>query len=286
VALRSRRLILLGGLAAILALPGAARADVLHTVEPGETLWSIATANGLAPADVAAANGLSPEARVIAGTEISIPTSGGSTATPGPLGAYVVQSGDTLGGIAARSRVSVQAVAAMNGIDPAEPLLAGTALKLPTGAAPQAATQSATVVPNAAPHPTDERVDAATIGQVAAAHGVPASLAAAIAWQESGFDNSVVSDSNARGVMQIVPGTWSWVNSNLAGPPLDPSSATGNVEAGVLYLGQLLRDTGGDPAQAVAAYYQGLGSVRAIGMLPETRRYVDDVLALRTRFGG
>jgi N-acetylmuramoyl-L-alanine amidase len=287
VVLRPRRLLLLGGLAAVFAVPGAAQADVLHTVEPGETLWSIATANGLTPADVAAANGLSPEARVIAGTEISIPTGSAQAGTaPGPAGAYVVQLGDTLTGIAARGRVSVQAVAAMNGIDPDAPLLAGTALKLPTGAAPQPATRGPTVVSNAAPHPTDERVDAATIGQVAAVHGVPASLAAAIAWQESGFDNSVVSDSNARGVMQIVPGTWSWVNSNLAGPPLDPSSATDNVTAGVLYLGQLLRDTGGDAARAVAAYYQGLGSVRQIGMLPETRRYVDDVLALRARFGG
>ena len=37
---------------------------------------------------------------------------------------------------------------------------------------------------------------------------------------------------------------------------------------------------------AAAAYYQGLGSVRRIGMLPETRRYVANVLALRSRFGG
>ena len=42
----------------------------------------------------------------------------------------------------------------------------------------------------------------------------------------------------------------------------------------------------GDPALAAAGYYQGLSSVRRIGMLPETRRYVDNVLALRSRFGG
>jgi len=35
-----------------------------------------------------------------------------------------------------------------------------------------------------------------------------------------------------------------------------------------------------------AAYYQGLASVRRIGMLPETRRYVANVMALRARFGG
>ncbi len=49
---------------------------------------------------------------------------------------------------------------------------------------------------------------------------------------------------------------------------------------------RLLRDTGGDPRQAVAAYYQGLGSVQQSGMYPETERYVDNVMALRSRFGG
>jgi soluble lytic murein transglycosylase-like protein len=96
----------------------------------------------------------------------------------------------------------------------------------------------------------------------------------------------MVSSANARGIMQVMPGTWDWVQANLAGQRLDPASATDNVRAGSLYLGQLLRETNGDPALAAAGYYQGLGSVRRIGMLPETRRYVDNILALRGRFGG
>jgi soluble lytic murein transglycosylase-like protein len=129
-------------------------------------------------------------------------------------------------------------------------------------------------------------VSSSTIAQIAAAHGVPASLASAIGWQESGFNNDMVSSANARGVMQILPGTWSWINSNLATTPLNASSAVDNVHAGVLYLGQLLKDTGGDIPTAVAAYYQGLESVRQQGMLPDTRQYVDSVMALRSRFGG
>ena len=39
-------------------------------------------------------------------------------------------------------------------------------------------------------------------------------------------------------------------------------------------------------ASAIASYYQGWGSVRRIGMLPETRQYVNNVLALKSRFGG
>ena len=61
--------------------------------------------------------------------------------------------------------------------------------------------------------------------------------------------------------------------------------AIDNVDAGVLYLGRLLRDTGGDPALGCGGLLPGLASVRRIVMLPETRRYVA-VLALRGRFGG
>jgi N-acetylmuramoyl-L-alanine amidase len=96
----------------------------------------------------------------------------------------------------------------------------------------------------------------------------------------------MVSSANARGVMQVMPGTWDWVQRNLASRQLDPSSATDNVHAGTLYLRQLLRESGGDPAIAAAGYYQGPASVRKIGMLPETQRYVQNVLALRSRFGG
>jgi len=41
-----------------------------------------------------------------------------------------------------------------------------------------------------------------------------------------------------------------------------------------------------DERLATAGYYQGLASVRRIGLLPETERYVENVFALRGRFGG
>ena len=63
--------------------------------------------------------------------------------------------------------------------------------------------------------------------------------------------------------MQVLPGTWDWVNRNLAPGPLDPASAADNVRAGSLYLAPLLRETGGDERLAAAGYYQGLASVRA-----------------------
>jgi LysM repeat protein len=274
-----------------LLLSASADASVTRTVETGESLWSVAEANGLSVSELASANGLSSDAQLVQGTEIVIPAHAGAAPTgaaPPALGSYSVQPGDTLTSIASRSGVSLGAVAAMNGIDPAEPLLVGTVLKLPTGADLESSTPAPEqqIVPDAAPYPTREFVSSATIAQVAAEHGVPGSLAAAIAWQESGFSNSVVSPANARGVMQLLPGTWSWINGSMAGAPLDPNSAVDNVRAGVLYLGQLLRDTGWDIPRTIAAYYQGLGSVRSAGVLPETQQYVNDVLALQPRFGG
>jgi LysM repeat protein len=295
----------------LLALAGAppASARVRHVVVRGETLWSIAAGNNLTTRALAAANGVSPTADVVLGSTIWIPTVGeaataladggtpagiasgqssGGAAAPQPMGGYIVRVGDTLTSVAARSGISVTQLAWMNGLDQHRPLLAGTPLKLPTGAAAtrSSATRPAPArVPGAAPHPTSEFVSPSVIGQLAAAQGVPASLATAIARQESGFNNAMVSDANARGVMQVLPGTWDFVQRNLAGGALNPSSAYDNVKAGVMYLGELLHDTGGDEAAATAAYYQGLGSVRRGGALPETRRYVADVMAQRRLYG-
>ena len=300
---------------AALLVTTPAAAYVPHTVEPGETLWSIAAASNLTTRTLAAANGLSADAQVVLGSTIQIPSEqegaaalaaagvgvpaatpvvapAPEPAAPEPAGAYTVQPGDTLASIAARSGIGMAQLAWMNGVDPAGVLLAGTALKLPTTAAPaqqqaqQPAVQSQpTVAPDAEPNATTGQVTAAQIGSAASGQGVSPSLASAVAWQESGFQNGVVSSANARGVMQILPGTWEWIEQQ-SGRQFDPNSATDNVQAGVMYLSQLLRDFGGDEATAVASYYQGASSVRRLGLLPETQRYVANVMALRPRFGG
>ncbi len=120
---------------------------------------------------------------------------------------------------------------------------------------------------------------------MAAAYGVPAALAEAVAWQESGWNNAEVSSIGAVGVMQIVPTTWTWIDQYLTpSDPLGTQSASENIRAGVLLLRQLLQLTGGNEQLAVAGYYQGLASVQKHGMYPDTRQYVVDVLALAQRF--
>jgi soluble lytic murein transglycosylase-like protein len=271
-------------------------------VRPGETLSGIAAANGLSTSALAAANGLSTSSFTIAGTRLRIPARGTTTGgtggiasgAPEAMGGYTVRPGDTLSGLAASSRVSMAQIAYANGLQPGAPLVAGRVLKLPTGS-PVLASQGSSstagaavpVAATASPHPTAARLTSSQVAAIAAQEGVPASLAAAIAWQESGFNNGMVSSASARGVMQVMPGTWDWVQTYLAGSRrLNPFSAEDNVRAGALYLRRLLEQSGGDPGVAAAGYYQGLASVQRTGMLPETRRYVANVLALRSRFGG
>jgi soluble lytic murein transglycosylase-like protein len=96
-----------------------------------------------------------------------------------------------------------------------------------------------------------------------------------------------VSSADARGIMQILPGTWEWIQRELTpSAPLAPASATENVRGGTLLLRSLLNSTGGDSATAAAGYYQGLPSVQQHGLYPSTQQYVQSVLALERRFGG
>jgi N-acetylmuramoyl-L-alanine amidase len=314
--------------AAVLVAPSTAWADFAHTVTPGESLSSIAATDGLTVEELAADNGISPDAQLVVGLTLMIPPQdGGGTATgsastdtssgssdqsstssssSGDAGSYVVQPGDTLTAIAANEGTTVSELAAENGLDPNGILRDGTVLQLPgaggsadssslssspasssSSSQDQSGATSDQVQVDAPPYPTPEHVTASEVGSIADAGGVPPSLAKAIGWQESGFNNDRVSSADARGVMQILPGTWDYIQRNLtAGDTLAPASAADNVRGGVLLLHNLLDLTGGDPALAAAGYYQGLQSVRQNGLFGDTQQYVNSVLALRQRFGG
>jgi LysM repeat protein len=59
----------------------SATSGTTHVVQPGETLTSVAAANGISTASLAAANGLAPDALLISGQEITIPTSSAGAST-------------------------------------------------------------------------------------------------------------------------------------------------------------------------------------------------------------
>jgi LysM repeat protein len=276
------------------AAPVASSAGGGYVVRRGDTLSAIAARLGISVDSLAAANGLDPSHLLIAGTTLH--SAGGSaTSAAAPAvssggGGYEVRPGDTLSAIAARLGVSMDSLAAANGLDPSHLLIAGTTLRGSGVSAPATGTTemvSTTSSSGAGAQPTSEMVSSSEVGSIAAGEGVSPSLAEAIGYQESGFNNRMVSSTGAVGVMQIMPSTWSWIGQNLAGPPpLSGTSAADNIRAGSLLLHSLLSDTGGDAPMAVAGYYQGLGSVRAHGLYPDTQAYVNNVMALQHRFGG
>lgn len=302
--------------------PGESLYSVAAT--DGLSVNQLAAANGLSPnSSLIAGSSLAIPAQTAGATSsttYSAPstTTYASTAQPASSsssGGYVVQPGDTLSAIAARAGVSVAQLAAANGLSPTGVLLAGSTLSVAggqsssssssseeTGEAPDgdetsssttqfvstsSATPASSAPSSSGAQPTSEFVSPSQVGSIAASEGVPPSLAEAIGYQESGFNNSKVSPTGAVGVMQIEPGTWSYIGQNLAGPPpLQPASASDNVRAGTLLLHSLLNQTGGNAAMTAAAYYQGLPSIRAHGILPSTQQYVNDVTSLQSQFGG
>jgi peptidoglycan hydrolase-like protein with peptidoglycan-binding domain len=180
---------------------------------------------------------------------------------------HVVQVGDTLTSIAAAAGTTVPALAALNHIDPAKPIVIGQKLKLP--AQPAALAPSSSVVRG--------RLDAWS-----AKLGVDPHLVRALAWMESGFQTRIVSNAGARGVLQTLPTTRVYVETVLAGHPL-PHTVDGDIEVGILYLRHLLQVFHGDESLALAGWYQGERAVREHGVYNVSKPFVANVLALRTR---
>ena len=185
---------------------------------------------------------------------------------------YVVKPGDSLTAIARKSHTTLSKLAKANGIDPAHTLLIGTALRLP-------ASVSAAPTSVSASNATEVR---ASLDKWAAHYGIDPSLARALAWMESGFNNTVVSSVGAQGVMQLLPSTWDYVEKVLIGHPVQ-HDADGNVQVGMAYLHHLLGAFGGNEQLALAGWYQGERAVKASGPYKVSKVFVANVLALRDR---
>ena len=119
-----------------------------------------------------------------------------------------------------------------------------------------------------------------TIGQVATRYGVDEQLVHAIIEVESAYDAQAVSKTGAQGLMQLMPKT---VERYAVLDPLDP---TQNIEAGVRYLQELMREFQ-SAALMLAAYNAGEAAVRRYGnKVPpytETRAYIERVSAVIDR---
>jgi soluble lytic murein transglycosylase-like protein len=115
------------------------------------------------------------------------------------------------------------------------------------------------------------------IAVLARHYGVDPHLVRAVVEVESGFNTHARSPKGATGLMQLMPATAARYHNESLYDPVK------NIEAGVLYLRDLLKMFGGDPELALAGYNAGEGAVlkykRRIPPYAETQQYVPKVLA-------
>ena len=261
-------------LATVLGLALGAGAG--YTVRPGDTLSGIAARYGVSVSALARANNIADPDFIIAGRTLQIPGSGSGGGVAGPAVKHTVRSGETLSGVAARYGVPVRRIARANGIRNVRLIYAGQTLRVPGARAVRTAVRSTPAVSRA-------EIEA-LLSRTAQQYGFSPAFVKAVAYQESGFNNTVVSSAGAKGVMQVMPETGAWVSTYLVGRPLDLDDPADNILAGVAFLSYLWDVTGGNPRMVLAGYYQGLRSVEANGKYRDTKAYIRSVLALRDQF--
>jgi soluble lytic murein transglycosylase len=120
-------------------------------------------------------------------------------------------------------------------------------------------------------------------------YDLDAALLAAVIYRESKFDARAKSDSGAIGLMQLLPDTAKGIALHTGGSQFEVSDLWDpeiNVRYGAFYLRRLLNKYG-NLELALAAYNAGQANVdewiaKGEGIaFPETRQYVDEVLAAR-----
>ncbi len=268
-------------------------------INRGDTVSGIALRYNTTVEQLVALNRLPGNGNLIyAGQTLRVPV---PAPPPGPAmreATYVVRPGDTLIGIARRYHNDPTWIARRNSLRSSRMVLIGQRLVVlvpapkpeakpvtpvkrsyPPAVLAAAARDRATLAHRAVPAKATVR---ALVVATAKRYGVDVNLALAVGYQESGFQQGVVSPADAIGAMQVLPSTGRYVSDYVVHRRLDLFDARDNVTAGVALLDQLLQAAPVD--QAVAGYYQGLGSVRSRGMYADTKVYVASVLRLRASF--
>ncbi|MEA3020746.1 MAG: hypothetical protein QOI47_2270 [Actinomycetota bacterium] len=254
-----------------------------YVVRPGDTLTAIAGRLGVSVHALAQANGITNPNHVVVGRSLRVP-GGPAAANPAPapattLRSHVVAAGETLSAVATHYGTTVPALVWLNALRDPNHVGVGTRLRIPASA-------PATGLPSRLLSSPERIALMPHFDRWADANSLPRDLVKAVAWQESGWQTSVISPAGAIGIGQLLPSTAAFVSRDLIGVSLDPKVPAHNIRIMSRYLRWLLDRSNGDVDAALSGYYQGPASVASIGRLPTTVDYIAIVRALRPRFVG
>jgi LysM repeat protein len=248
--------------------PPATTALRVHVVRAGDTMWGIAQRYKVSLSALLSANHLSASSYIYVGQRITLPGAPAQqSSSPAPAAKPAPKP-------AAKPTASSSPKPTPSPAPQPTPAQTAAALARARAVAASKAKLAAMTVPT-----RTETAD--LIRATATRHGVDPKLALAIGWLESGWYQRAVSPTNAVGVMQVMPDTGRWA-SQLAGRTLDLYDVRDNITAGVLVL-RALQTLADSEDQALAAYYQGLYSVRTKGLYTDTKAYVANVKAIAAR---
>ncbi len=219
-----------------------------YKIQPGDTLWKVASSNNVSVANLKNWNKLNSDAiypnqvlRLTSPAAVSKPAATATAATSSTTGTYTVKSGDTLSSIARSYSTTAAKIQQLNGIS-GSVIHPGQKLKV-TGTVQTASSSAATAPVAAAPKPA------------------PAPAPAASTYRVVGGDTlSKISRSYNVSVTQLM----SWNNLNSS----------------VIHVGQTLNIQGGKVAAPASA------PIQASNPAPVASSKVDQVLSIaRTQMG-
>ncbi len=172
------------------AAPPATPTPVIHVIQSGESLRSIAEQYNISVDDLARANNMKATDLILVGQKLVIPGQNPAptaapeqsqpAATPAPV-TYVVQKGDNLLSIALKYNTTVDALMAANGLQNADSLQLGQQLQIPGQSIVQP-----TLAPTAAPTATPQPTASPTVAATATATPAPATASAATSTPAAG----------------------------------------------------------------------------------------------------
>lgn len=137
--------------------------------------------------------------------------------------------------------------------------------------------------PNAPP--LDLRITKSMLYAAAVEHGVNPNLVFALAWWESGWNQSAVSSAGAIGIMQIMPATAAAAGPLLLHRTVDVHDIDDNMALGTALIRHNLDTYHGDLVKALADYYGGPSLVADWSHLrADAQRYVWGIYHLALAF--